>query len=255
VSNQPLILNHRYETTGFASNEGITVTSGAAHAKGSYAQLLAATARPWEGFWLYIQSNSTTGNAYMLDIAIGASGGEQVILENFPFQGGGTTTLRSAVFLPIRLKAGARIAARVQCAGATQSVKVSLLGMGASAPGLIGFRKASCLNADLGTTLPTQVTLDNTWYELAASTATRQAGLLVMVNNATTNKRFNVDIGLGASGSELVLAPGLLVATISGINVPTLLLSDIKAGSRLAARANLTTTGGTVGLGVLGLAA
>jgi hypothetical protein len=94
---------------------------GSSNTKGSYSQLTAATTRPHKGLLLAIgnQINGVrTGCAWLLDIAIGASLSEQVIIPNLSLNADTTKDMvfpQAFSFIPITIPAGTRLAARAQC--------------------------------------------------------------------------------------------------------------------------------------------
>ncbi len=94
-----------------ATSFGTTLTAGSpAGILGSYSQITSATTRDYAGLFAVFDTNG--GNLYnsvrfLIDIAIGASGSEQVIIpENVYFLTNGS------IFYPIPVPAGTRIAAR-----------------------------------------------------------------------------------------------------------------------------------------------
>lgn len=110
------------DSVGFvaASTRGTAVTPGASTTKGSYAQLIASTARDYIGFLLEVDAQGTSfpASSYVgyVDIAIGASGSEKIILPNCPVilsaSGNATVAIWPDSFVSVPIPAGSRVAAR-----------------------------------------------------------------------------------------------------------------------------------------------
>jgi hypothetical protein len=115
------------DTYGFntATNLGAAVDPGGTiNTKGAYTQITASTTNNLAGFIVYMDGqNTTTGSAgnldWFFDIAVGASGSEQIIVPNL-YQVGFCNPdqvlfIPMNVYLPIQIGAGTRISARSQC--------------------------------------------------------------------------------------------------------------------------------------------
>jgi len=113
------------EAVGFtaASTIGTTIAPGGTiNTKGSYAQLTAATGRDYMGFSLGAGHFAPFGNPMVgIDIAIGASGSEQIILPDFVVVGSSYGLAVPPLIFPIPIPAGTRIAARCETNGGTTS--------------------------------------------------------------------------------------------------------------------------------------
>lgn len=133
-----------YGYSGSGSPIGIAVDPGAtSETKGAYAQLTASTTHDLAGFFLgfdiqnHLGGASSFGNAFVVDIAIGASGSEKIILPDTRgthtlFSGGADINPSFTPIFPITIPAGTRIAARALCSDNTASdrvVGVSLYGI------------------------------------------------------------------------------------------------------------------------------
>lgn len=90
-----------------------------------------------------------------------------------------------------------------------------------------------------GTTVTSNATANTkgSWIQLDASTAFDSTALLLAIDLQYSDTLYLFDIGVGASGSEQVLIPNLLVVASAGISTQLLLPIGIPAGSRIAARA------------------
>ena len=118
------------------STTGVTVTaSGSSNTKGSYAQLIAATARDYIGLFFAVGragSLPSTSGSHLMDVAIGASGQEKIILPNLVFE----YAAAAEAYYPetegpyfIAVPAGTRLAARSQSDTSSSPVTVVAYGM------------------------------------------------------------------------------------------------------------------------------
>lgn len=97
---------------------------GSANTKGAYAQITASTTADMAGFVLALDpQNDTTGNSFginwLIDLAVGSSGNEVVIIPNMfqvGFAQGALANILTPTFpyIPIQIPAGTRIAIRAQ---------------------------------------------------------------------------------------------------------------------------------------------
>lgn len=112
------------ETMGADTSDsgGISLDpGGTTHTKGSYVQISAACARNLKGLTIAtgMQLNTARSNTqWLMDIAIGGAGSEQIIISNLPFycnSSGDVIFPQVYNFIPILIPEGSRIAARIQC--------------------------------------------------------------------------------------------------------------------------------------------
>lgn len=107
-----------------ADSGGTSIDPGAStHTKGSYVQLTGSTNRPHKYIAIAVgnQANSTRSSfVWLLDIAIGGAGSEQVIIPNLALNCSSTSDIilpQCFNMLPVNIPRGSRIAARAQCSG------------------------------------------------------------------------------------------------------------------------------------------
>lgn len=255
MSNWPIPSPAMYEAVGAdASNSrGTTITSGTSNNKGSYSELIAATAFDYDALLVtatsYIQSER-----HLMDIAIGAGGSEIIIVENFfiPY--------RRADFvltlIPIRVAAGSRIAARTQANNASKAQYTMIHGVNFGWPMFgAGFGAVETLGAETADTSGTTIdpgasaNTKGAWTEFSAAIGDDYRALMAIFGNdnddTKPNENWLVDIGIGASGSEVVVVPDIQLATgtaqdgplPNGFVFPLL----IPAGERVAVRAACDT--------------
>jgi hypothetical protein len=103
--------------------------AGTVHVKGSYAQIVAATARAYDAIAIWGFVTTATGSAILLDVAIGAAGVEKIILPNVYLEGNGPKSTPGGVdFIPLRIPAGTRIAARMQSSSSGTTLPLLIYG-------------------------------------------------------------------------------------------------------------------------------
>jgi hypothetical protein len=91
------------------------------------------------------------------------------------------------------------------------------------------------------------------WAQLIASTTLPAVGILVMFDDITAGRDYLTDIGVGAAGSEVVIAANLTASTGTGsvtyshIYIPL----AIPAGTRIAARTQCNVASGQIPTAVL----
>lgn len=130
----------RAVSMGITSATGVTVDPGAtANALGSWTQIIASTPNHFNGLMVAFGSAARSNaalNSWLVDIAIGASGSEQIILKQLL-----TMSFSNTIFymtptffgpFPCSIPAGTRIAARAQCStstSTTRNIDVTLYGL------------------------------------------------------------------------------------------------------------------------------
>lgn len=251
----------RYETVGHASSTayGTTVTAGAsADTKGAFSQVVASTSFDASGLFIFLGAGSSGPNSYLVDIAVGGSGSEQVIIPDLLYQQATVGRENWVLSVPLAIPVGTRVSARCQSNNASETVQVSLLLMAGGFPTSSPLGRAVMYGAGAssgGTAIDPGSTADTkgTWVEIASSTGNpiRWLGILIgaKTNAALTTGRWRMDIGVGSAGSEQVLLGDIDLSASAGsdsigpmaIGVPV----RIPAGTRLAVRAQSNITDAT----------
>jgi hypothetical protein len=115
---------------GFSSTTGTSISpSATANTKGSFAQLVASTAKDYSGLLVILNARGGTSLAiYAVDIAIGSSGNETVVVNNLMAQS--ALVQFAPLFIPMEIPAGTRISARCQST-ATSGAAIIILAAGA----------------------------------------------------------------------------------------------------------------------------
>lgn len=239
-----------------ASTGGTVITAaGSANTKGAYTELIATTPHAAEAIVVFARRASTAGDA-LIDLAIGAAASEQIIVPNLG-KSQNSDYSAHALYLPIRIPAGVRLAARIQHASASATVQLQVMLLGQSWTGAVPFSRVTdygANTADSGGTGIDPGGVANTkgaYSQLTAATTNRCSGLLVFFGNQgsiarTAGSHWNADIAIGAGGSEQIIIPDLPISAeavgdilvCTQVFVPVLL----PAGVRLAARAACTVT-------------
>lgn len=237
---------------------GNTVTSGSANTKGSWVELVASTAFDADQLLITLgQSNAICSG--LVDVAIGASGSEQIIVANILCAG--SPRMATSFHLPLGVPAGSRIAARVADTDGAQAfqVRVNLIRAGLWAnPSSGSIVTLGANTADSGGVAVDPGSTINTygsWSQVTASTSDYIAALAVRIGGADNAAPadsalgFYLDIGVGGAGSEVAIYEGLPFGSQSagwyGGNPAVWFPAGIPAGSRLAARARSNVTDAT----------
>jgi hypothetical protein len=244
-----------WNNTG-TSDGGTAVTSSAtANTKGSYVQLMASTSFDSAAIMLEINTNFGDTN-YLLDIAVGAAGSEQIIFPNLALAF--NVGMAESILLPLAIPAGSRIAARCQDNFGGSVVRISGQLFSSAFLNTPPFHSATAYGAVLTTSAGTiadggaTANTKGAWAQLTAATSQAHDGLIVASVKPTQSTVVTADyyqlgdIGIGAAGSEKVLIPDLrgiasrsTSSTFKGALQPSIWCfpqCDIPAGVRLAAR-------------------
>jgi len=246
---------------GAASTDyGVTVTASATvNTMGAWTTIQASTPFDADGLIL-IAGEAGLGGSILLNLGINDGVANEIIVENMLLD---LSTLhrRTAMFLPIPVRAGVDL--RAQCQSATASntcfVGVQLVRWGLKRfGGLVGRATVYGTTASnsLGTDVDPGVTANTKGVYAVLSTSTANPiKLLAMTvgvssNGVMTDARWRFDIGYGAASSEQVLIPDLLYcnqATIDDLSLGMDLLwpVNIPAGSRLVVKSQCTITDAT----------
>lgn len=216
------------------SSTGITLTANASNntKATSYTTLIATTT--YASNWLLITcGRASAAGAFLIDIAIGASTSEQIIINNLFHQIPAATTqfIGRTYLFPLRIPAGVRISARCQCStgSTTMDIAVQTISSPISAPpGMtlvetIGANTTdtSGTNLDCGGTANTDVIA-----QLIAATTQPYRWMCLSVGNRSDEtwggeRNFLIDILQGAGGSEVEVIGDLLCTGAANVDTPT----------------------------------
>lgn len=235
-----------------AAYSGNCQAAGSTDTKGSYKELTSGTT---EGGFLTLCLNTAYRTcAYLVDVAIGASGSEQIILSNLYAVNHGNYDFTSHSFYTgLYIPAGSRLALRCQCSLASKWLDACAVinGFGFSPE---GYQKAETLGADTsnsnGTVVDPGATKDTkgSWVQFSSGTTIAAKHLIFMPgandNWARRYVAFKVDIGLTASPGDAIIVPDLALYqnsyTMPG--PPYAFPLDIPIGSEVHVRAEANNT-------------
>jgi hypothetical protein len=235
----------------------------AANTKGSYVQMVSST--PFDSERLSITFYSLTYGTYdnLFDIAIGAASSESDIISNILVCRSSSYHIGSSYEFPVRIKAGTRISGRSQGEySSANNFRVSLTLLRGGWSYIRGFDVCDTYGANTGNSGGVAVDPGGTintkgsWSQITSSTSRDAKGFILIIGNNSDYTRdssayyWNVDVGIGASGSEQVIFPNWGVVVHSSVSTifpqaSPFIPMHIPAGSRLSARASCSGNGST----------
>jgi hypothetical protein len=240
--------------------------SATPHVKGAWTQAEAAIPNGVKGIHMVVYSTAVAAanSSTLMDIGIGGAGSEVVVVENLNVGYKINPSQASWYqYIPLRLPNGVRLALRCQSATASKVPSVHLgWELGEGLLPCRSFGAVDTMGADTatsrGVTLTPNATINTpgAWAEVIASTARAYHALGAMVGGAgetvLVGQTWMMDIGIGGSGSEVVLVPNIPLRNLSTSEEMgqykkpgSEWMADlhIPAGSRLSARVNSGVTG------------
>lgn len=247
-------------------NGNADASSGTANTPGNWTQIFAAAATASTdaiaAIWLSVgatNSASTADNSMLIDIGAGAAGSETVIVPDVAV-GGIPTTGTRPILLPVRVAGNTRIAYRARPATASRNLRLSntVLANAALMSSPFSDRLPVALET-LGTSTATSsgtacTGSSGSWTEITASTPTDYQALVLVPSGpgngtAVSAAQARLDLGIGASGAEMVVASTRVQLTATNGLQASLTSTAIAIfggfvpkGSRLAIRHNLSST-------------
>lgn len=233
--------------------------SATANVKGAWVEFSAAAPFDAAGFFISFGPAGISVADYLVDVGVGAAGSEQVILSNLlgsvaNFNVGGE------VFIPLPIKAGERVAVRLQSSDASLGVPVLMQLVAGDFFSQLGLGRATTYGADTtdsgGTVCDPGATANTkgAWTEIIAALTNPIKYLVVCVgtrNNGVINAANETlfDIGVGAAGSEQIIVADTYTYASTGMDMflPCYFGKhvSVKAGERLAIRSQSTNTDAT----------
>lgn len=251
----PLLEAQVYEDVSRGSNTLFAAEStvSSINTKGAWVQLVAATTYAVSGVHVYLNPDQS-GAQYLVDIGVGTAGSEEVVISNIYCNTHAGDVALTHLFFPIDIPVGTRLAVRHQCSTTNASAPLTtglvLFGGGFTMmPGLSHWASWGAITAssqgtqvDPGGTANTK----GSWVEFQSSTPRHVRALVFAVHkdgSTSAQPRWWVDVGVGASGSEVTIVPNLpFHAAASAGRQPTMPSSitvpvNIPPGTRVALRA------------------
>lgn len=255
-----MIVGGRWETIGAdtANSRGTSINvAGSANTKGAWTQLIASTAFQAAGIIIRLGKNTALADI-LVDIGVGGSGSERVIVENLLITG--RDDVAAAYQLPVVIPAGSRLTARCQ-ASSVISLEVYVSAMLPGAPFLPGaplgrvttYGAATADSGGVGIDPGGTAHTKGSYAQITASTTNRLrlllVGLGIQTNNVMINGNALLDIAVGGAGSEQIILPNIGFAYSQNEQMVPATLGpfpvNIPAGTRLAARAQSSITDAT----------
>src|SRR6185437_3003572 len=250
-------------TSVSAATPVLVTSSASANTVGAYSELITST--PRDSTWMIVQiQNSgaaTSGIITSTNISFGASGSEVNVVNNLRMQTDSNSSLpgqASCYMFPLVVPAGTRIAANMQsnaAAASTTRMTVQLFDdafgsiTGGGAIDTYGFNSATSggVVVDPGSTGNTK----GAWSRVTASLTNDLAGFFLGFDYGSGSTGsfqyyWTMDVGVGASGSEVVVLPDFQIygksitntKSISPPNTPYFPI-QIPAGTRVALRSQV----------------
>lgn len=246
---------------GIGTSSRLTlINSATGQGKGTWTQLTADSGNAAHAIMVCIVH--VNPGRMLLDIGVGAAASEQVIIPNLYWESINRRAFSSYYYLPVYIPSHSRIAARIENddAAGIDGIDVAVITFGTSwlQPemmhrvqdyGTITGAASKITAVDAGATVHTK----GAWTQLIASTTDTIRWLIVTLggnaNSGLANADFLHDIGVGAGGSEEIIAGDLY--SHSGAVADDHLVKIfhfpcyIPAGSRIAIRSQSETNDGT----------
>ena len=234
------------------------ISSGSANTKGSYVEILASSKFDASGVYLTFEKPTSGSQDVLFDLAVGAAASEQDIVSNLYMglraNGGG------GIFFPILIPAGSRITGRCQSEGSSRTVFITGQLVGKAFSNVSPFGRVTTYGANTADSGGVQIdpggvaNTEGSYVEIVASTANPIRQLIIVVgvsgNGALANVSMQVDLAIGAAGSEQNIFDDYMIRGLSSSDefrpahgAP--LSVSIPASTRLSARAQCDITEAT----------
>lgn len=261
-------LNNLSATPGTISTRGTAVVAaGSANTKGSWTQLFAAASVLYSviGFSIVIGNNSLASSARrsFIDIGVGGSGSEQVIVENLCALGCANLANQPSpqeFYFPIRIAPGTRISARHQCSAASQTSNIVITLYYGNWAEHTTFAGAEMVGANTGTTSLVTITAGNTgtessWTDIGGTTSKVYYGgclcITMDTGTALTAIEYHGEWGFNSTAMGEVYFGVTANELIGGVIPGPFQFANIAAGTQLQARAECRATGEALQYGIM----
>jgi len=244
----------------FDAGGNVSTTCGT-NTKGSYVTNIASTAFDAAAVIVEMSGADTSNTTYLVDIAVGAAGSEQVIIPNLSVENctGGNQYGIPLVF-PISVPAGTRLSCRASAQSGTPTIAVYVTIIGGAFADYGTMGRVTTYGTDTANSRGALMTCPGsgagTYAQLSASTTNPIKGFLVSLTtpagySGSLDYLGTLDIAVGAAGSEQLILTALPICTRPGDNAGAAVKGkvwcctpmwipfvpcNIPAGTRLAAR-------------------
>lgn len=259
LGNRPFELDSGLDLTTAVGT--LVTAAGSADTKGSWVEIESAAGNTFSSDVLKIclYDAGTTDDSYLVDIAIGGAGSEEVIIENLFFLSGAATTTGGAFDVyefPVTIPSGERIAARLQASTASSTLNVSIIRGAPSFDQSDSTTGVITIGADTVNTAGVTVTsADNaygSWTEITSSLSDSIKGFCVGALHAPvssyTGGAISYQVGVGSAGNEEIVSSGNITRQSSGETAfkpaSAFIGVGIASGERIAIRAVSSASNG-----------
>lgn len=259
----PVLTTEAIDYTASTRTSLIPSSSGTANTKGSWVQSVASLSADVYGVLVDCASFAFVGtNCSMLfDIGVGAAASEVVVVPDLPMGGvqNANANQSGQWFIPIFIPRGSRVSIRIASAVGGRSVLIRLTYFGSlngkkPSDKIVAMGVVSAGSRGTVLTAPGSINTKGAWTQIIASTVEGFEGLLVSVDGGGATSQAGssalLDIGMGASGSERVIIPDLLLASGAGVTSSWMISPHgaypvrVPTGVRLAARYQASVVAG-----------
>lgn len=243
------------------STQASPTASSTTHTKGGWTQMTASLATECGLLLLNVRevNLSNTETSILLDIGTGAAGSETVIVQNLAVggaqAGGNAGTAQLLVWVPVRIAAGTRVAARIQAAIASDSAVLGFSYYGFAETNALVPTSVDVLGTSTTTSRGTVMSgASGTYVEIVASTDRQYRAVVIVpsvpTNNVTTARVVKYTAAVGAAGAETDLGStyadySTTEAVRSFAASPSLPIAcNVPAGSRLSVKHDIAANPG-----------
>lgn len=220
---------------------GTSLTApGSVNTKGAWTQVTSSA--PFDVAWMSLGIRAAQSDFALLDIGVGGSGSEQVVIPNVPFTGNVNDIYGGPYDYPISIPAGTRIAARYQNKSAMSTTLMMIL---CAAP-MLRIPEASRIidwGSDLSTSRGTSCGTSYTQIVGSTDFATRWIQITGLANG-TQEQDWWLAVGGSGAEQEVFRSHDLMrgaPTVYNGLSIHTLPLS-IPAGTRLSGKSSANAT-------------
>lgn len=251
-----------HDAATVSNTPGVSVSLPAtANTKGSWAEALASTGGDVVEIALMSVGSSTSGSnsCTLVDVAVGASGSETIIIADLPlgFTNVAGSGLPPMVRLPASIPAGTRIAVRAASQRTSTTIRILLLvnygqrygGLAFPASSFTTYGAQSASSNGVEVTPSATANTNGSWVEITSSTTRDHRGFLLLSQGwgGTTGGAITMavaglvlELGAGASGSEVVIGSVHVRTSTAEVRQGPYpdwpIWAPLPAGTRLAAR-------------------
>lgn len=261
------ITNLASNPANYSSRATVVTSSGSANTKGSWTQIFAAASitAPVIGFTVSIANNLTSATAVraFLDIGVGGSGSEQVLVSNLGFIGPSNAPNQpgpAEFFIPVRIPAGTRISCRHQSTSTSKASNVLITVYFGNWTDHRTFAGAECINAYTSTTSMTAATAGSSgsyssWFNVGSTTSRTYYGASIMAMNDTvtvlTALSYVADWGWNSTAYGSCWFSTQSIEAQGSFTGPKFDMGVIPAGTQLQMRAKAAATAESLQYGLM----